>query len=74
MAKHNPLATDVDYDKLVEIATNIQEILPEELKHPTIGVICGSGLGGLADDLDADKPKKTVSYDSIGFQKPSGRS
>ena len=31
--------------------------------QPIVGVICGSGLGGLADLIDGDK--KTLHYDKI---------
>ena len=42
--------------------------------HPTIGIICGSGLGGLAEDLDSDKPKDVISYKDIPrFPKTTGR-
>ncbi|EIM20233.1 inosine guanosine and [Wallemia mellicola CBS 633.66] len=30
----------------------IKSIVPENLRHPVIGIVCGSGLGTLADDLD----------------------
>ena len=32
---------------------------------PEIGIICGSGLGGLAENLDTDRPKVVISYTDI---------
>ena len=32
---------------------------------PEIGVICGSGLGGLADHLDTDRPRTVICYSDI---------
>ena len=42
--------------------------------RPEIGVICGSGLGGLADHLDVDPPATVISYQNIPhFPAVSGR-
>ncbi len=39
---------------------------------PKLGIICGSGLGGLADQLDGDT-KKVISYKDIdGFPECTG--
>lgn len=32
---------------------------------PEVGIICGSGLGGLAENLDTDRPKVVISYIDI---------
>ncbi|KAI9824823.1 MAG: hypothetical protein M1826_007245 [Phylliscum demangeonii] len=41
--------------------------IPAELQHPSIGIICGSGLGGLAHSVH-DKPRCEVAYKDIrGF-------
>jgi len=52
----------LSYEDIEAIATFIQgktEIQPE------IGIICGSGLGQLAENLDWDKPKVVISYGDI---------
>ena len=42
---------------------------------PDIGVICGSGLGGLGEILDQDKQKDTIPYNEIpNFPKTTGSS
>lgn len=41
--------------------------------RPEVGVICGSGLGGLGDNLDHDSPRIVVPYDDIPkFPKTTG--
>jgi purine-nucleoside phosphorylase len=41
---------------------------PPNLPPPQIALVLGSGLGGLADDLDADQPKAEIRYADIpGF-------
>ncbi len=58
------------YEDLEEVARTIQT--KTEIQ-PKIGIICGSGLGGLAEDLDADKPKDVISYKDIPrFPKTTG--
>ena len=50
------------FEDLEDIARFIQE---QTSVRPTLGVICGSGLGGLAEDLDQDRPKDVLSYSDI---------
>ena len=58
------------YEELQEVAAAIQKMTDI---RPTIGIICGSGLGGLAEDLDNDKPKNVISYKDIPrFPKTTG--
>jgi len=52
----------LSYEDVEAIAKFIQgktEIRPE------IGIICGSGLGQLAENLDSNKPKVVISYRDI---------
>ncbi|KAF3925582.1 hypothetical protein ABW21_db0204365 [Orbilia brochopaga] len=48
----------------LETAQFIQSRLPEELRTPAIGVICGSGLGGLADTVESS-PRVDIGYSDI---------
>ena len=50
------------FEDLEDIARFIQQ---KTSVRPTLGVICGSGLGGLAEDLDQDRPKDVFSYSEI---------
>ena len=48
-----------DLQRIAEVIRGKTDIKPE------IGIICGSGLGGLAENLDADRPKVVISYTDI---------
>ena len=48
-----------------DIETVVRTIETKTEIRPKIGIICGSGLGGLAEDLDTDKPKNVISYKDI---------
>ena len=46
--------------------------LPPQLQHPKVAVVCGSGLGGLVDEVEAE-PKVVVPYSDIpGFPVSTG--
>ena len=42
----------------------LQASLPLELREPAIAIICGSGLGGLADAVEAT-PRSEMDYKDI---------
>ncbi|KAI9881382.1 MAG: hypothetical protein M1830_003389 [Pleopsidium flavum] len=43
------MASSVVFELATETAQYLRASLPETLRNPAIGIICGSGLGGLAD-------------------------
>ena len=48
----------------------IKSFLPDKLQNPLVGIVCGSGLSGLADEF---KDKVIVPYEDIpGFAKSTG--
>ena len=48
----------------------LRERVPASLMHPSIGIVCGSGLSTLASSL---RDKVLVSYDDLpGFAKSTG--
>ena len=47
-----------------EAAGFIAEQLPAGLHKPRLGIICGSGLGGLADTV-LSQPRHEISYSTI---------
>lgn len=55
-------ATEFSYEEIAEVAAFIKS---KTAIRPKLGIICGSGLGGLADDLDRDLPKDVVPYKTI---------
>lgn len=44
--------------------THLRSNLPQDLQTPKLAVICGSGLGGLADSVHADTK---VEFDYAGI-------
>lgn len=52
----------VSYEDLVQAR---DYILSQTDIRPEIGVICGSGLGGLVDQLDSTHPPTVISYKTI---------
>ncbi|KAK6349701.1 hypothetical protein TWF696_005980 [Orbilia brochopaga] len=48
----------------LETAQFIQSRVPQDLAAPAIGVICGSGLGGLADTVESS-PRVDIDYSDI---------
>ncbi len=47
-----------------DTADHLRTFLPNELSRPVVGIICGSGLGGLADTLH-QAPKFEIAYADI---------
>ena len=61
----------VSYDDLLQARDYIRK---HTSIRPEIGVICGSGLGGLADRMDVEPPALVISYENIPhFPSVSGR-
>lgn len=61
-----------DSENALEALEYLQPKLPVELRKPAIGIICGSGLGGLADVL-LEQPQVAMSYSDIPhFAKSTG--
>ncbi|KAJ3350731.1 hypothetical protein HDU83_009459 [Entophlyctis luteolus] len=66
MATPNSIPTQINYFQLstyAEAADWIKQRLPAELSAVQVGIICGSGLGGLADALQS--PLKEFHYKDI---------
>ena len=58
-----PVAANA-YLRATETANYVRDQLPDSLKHPEVAIICGSGLGGLADTIEAE-PKTALDYADI---------
>lgn len=52
------------YQRATETAKYVRSKLPEALQNPKVAIVCGSGLGGLADTIDADS-KVELAYATI---------
>lgn len=60
------------FARSLETAAVIRKELPESLQYPKIAIVCGSGLGGLADTIES-QPRHEISYGNIpGFPVSTG--
>ena len=48
------LVEDKVYQKALASVDFIYQLIPGNLQSPTTGIICGSGLNGLADSVHSD--------------------
>lgn len=53
------------FDWATETASYLQKLVPSELRTPVVGIICGSGLSGLANSIRHDEPRAEVAYVDI---------
>lgn len=65
--------TDISaFDRANEAVAFLRSSLPEELQSPKVAIVCGSGLGGLADTVHAEG-RAEYDYASIPhFPRPTG--
>ncbi|KAF2205167.1 hypothetical protein GQ43DRAFT_408058 [Delitschia confertaspora ATCC 74209] len=52
------------FKRVTESAASIRSVLPESLQNPKVAIVCGSGLGGLADTIESE-PKHEIPYSAI---------
>lgn len=52
------------FDQAREAASFLKERLPPTLQAPQVAIVCGSGLGGLADSI-RDTTREEFDYSSI---------
>ena len=52
------------YARATETAQHVRSQLPESLQNPKVAIVCGSGLGGLADTIEPE-PKVELAYGTI---------
>lgn len=62
------------FERANEAVEYLQSRVPEALRNPQVAIVCGSGLGGLADTVNAES-KAEYDYASIPhFPRPTGES
>jgi purine-nucleoside phosphorylase len=60
------------YMRATQTVEYLRSQLPESLQYPKVAIVCGSGLGGLADTIEPE-PKVELAYGSIpNFPKSTG--
>lgn len=52
------------FQRATETTAHLRALLPAELKYPKVAIVCGSGLGGLAETID-DEPKTEIQYKDV---------
>ena len=68
------LAAPNAYQRATETAKYVRSQLPEGLQNPKVVIVCGSGLGGLAETIEPE-PKVELAYGTIpNFPKSTGES
>ena len=58
------LAAPNAYARASVTAKYVRSQLPEALQNPKVAIVCGSGLGGLADTIEPE-PKVELAYGTI---------
>lgn len=58
------MASTTAYSRAREAANFLRERLEPRLQNPKVAIVCGSGLGGLADAVRAE-PRVEIEYSSI---------
>jgi purine-nucleoside phosphorylase len=73
MAHSSPLSAQNVYKRSGATADLLRRLLPGELQNPEIAIVCGSGLGGLAETINAT-PKVELPYEEVpGFPVSTGK-
>lgn len=69
----DPTTTPNAYARATQTADYVRSQLPIELQNPKVAMVCGSGLGGLADTIEAS-PKVELTYGEIpNFPQSTGK-
>lgn len=62
------------FEKATEAVSYLIKGLPADLQRPKVAIVCGSGLGGLAETVQSE-PRAEFDYASIPhFPRSTGRS
>ena len=60
------MASSTIFSKAQEAANFLRERLDTRLQKPKVAIVCGSGLGGLADAVN-EQPRVEIEYSSIPY-------
>lgn len=61
------------FDKATATVEQLRQALPKDLHSPKVAIICGSGLGGLADSIN-EEPRVEIPYaKALSFPVSTGR-
>ena len=60
----DPVASRNVFQRATETALYLRVSLPDILQHPKVAIVCGSGLGGLAETIHPE-PRLVTAYANI---------
>ena len=63
---------DTIFGRASQAATSLEKILPDNLKLPSIAIVCGSGLQGLQHAIEPSFRKDVAYADIPYFSRPTG--
>lgn len=67
-------ASSSTFQRANETVLHIRAALPEVLQNSKVAIVCGSGLGGLAQTIEPE-PKIELAYETIpNFPRSTGES
>lgn len=69
---HDEMAESV-FQRATETVEYLRLKLPAELARPRVAIVCGSGLGGLADVVNQDEQRSYAYKDIPNFPQSNGR-
>jgi purine-nucleoside phosphorylase len=68
----SPKPSSEAYQRASASADFIRSKLPSHLQKPRVAIVCGSGLGGIADTVTADAKLEIDYHDIPNFPKTTG--
>ena len=60
------------FQRATETALYLRQNVPEELRHPQVAIVCGSGLGGLAETIHSEPIFETAYANIPNFPQSTG--
>jgi purine-nucleoside phosphorylase len=61
------------YQRASDTAQHLRTSLPDSLQYPKVAIVCGSGLGGLADTINPEPRIEKAYGDVPNFPISTGR-
>ena len=69
---NDPVASRNVFQRATETALYLRVTLPDILQHPKVAIVCGSGLGGLAETIHSEPRLETVYANIPNFPQSTG--
>lgn len=69
---HDEMMTDSAFNRAIETVEFLRLKLPKELAQPRVAIVCGSGLGGLAQTVNEDMREEWQYKDVPNFPLSNG--